>query len=862
MRLEQFRTQGIGAPFRDRAVSIDFAGLGPGVVAIIGGNGAGKSHLLELTGPGVLFRELPSYRGPTGKRGEALVDHVHPDTRDAFVEVSFALRDATYRLRVAIDGKRRKTEAYFWCGTGAEPIAGPLVSDVDATLAGLVPSRALFLAGPFACQGGHDGFFRLGPAERKALFVEMLGLGQLEALAAAAAAREKATLTELEQVRRERADVDERAARVAAIDAALATLDGALAADEASLAAAGERAAAARGALEDATAALSTAEATAEATRDAYARHVAERTRVVDRLAALTDRLAALDAQLADVPDAAAAATERVAVEGELAVAEQRAAETLAASAAIAEELAAIAAELATARATHAALKRAVAEAEAAMQAVAEAAVFAARAAEGAPLVEAARIALDDAENARPSLAAAAEAEIAADRVRAGLDAERRTTAAQAGLLGRVPGVPECEACPLTTSARTARDRLVEIDAALADLSAESSTARLALSAHDARLTHLRECLARGRDWQAHLERRATVPAAVRAQADRLGTATQDLIDLTTRGTARAADQDRLAAERATLDAEHGRHAASRDGLRARVATLTGLIDRAAAAASARGERQAVAVARDAAAVELATLDTVAPLAPPDLAALRDAVEQARVAADAATRAAATAATAVEDLRTRRARLDGERAGLGDVVTQAAAVRDREQAAITAAGDWAVLAQGLGRNGCQALLIDAAGPEVSAIANDLLATCYTPRFQIALTTTQPTADGKGVKEVFEPRLLDAEAGRDGTRGSGGETALIDAALRLAMTVVNTQRSGVPMETLWLDEATAALSAENAPRYVAMVRRAMAHGGFHQALVVTHDPNVWEACDARLIVEDGAVRVWAPVREAA
>lgn len=863
MRLHALTTRGIGAPFRDREVAIDFDALGPGVVALIGGNGAGKSHLLELSGPGTLHRELPSYRTPTGKRGEALIEHVHPDTRDAFSELTFDQDGVSYRVRVVCDGRRRKTEVYVWRGGEPEPFAGPLPTAVDAILDAIVPSRAFLLAGPFACQGGCDGFFRLGPAERKALFAELLGLGELERLAAAATAREQASVAEVARVRRELAEAETHAARADVLGSELELIDAMVVAATSALDVTRARASEATAERAAAATMLAAAEATAASVRDAYDRHVAERERLAARIATLSDRLAALDATLADVPDGAAAANERAIAEGELAVVTQRADETQAAIAALDVQLAGLAAEIATARGTHATLTRAAADAVTATRAVAEAAHFAAGAAEGTPLVEAARIELDDAENARPSIAATAAAEIAAAQTRAAIESERRAVALQSGLLDRVPGVPECGACPLTASARAARERRVALDAALLDMPDESEAARNALALHDAHLSRLRDRLTRGREYQAHLDRLATIGADTVAQAERLTAVTQELIDLTTRGRALVADQATATAQREALQAEHGRHLASREALRARVADLTALIDRAAQAASARGEQQAMAMAMDEALVEQATLGATTPPTPPDLSELRRVADLGRALADEATRAVDAATAALDSHRTARARIEGERDALGEVATRVAALRAEEAAHVTAAGDWATLRQALGRNGVQALLIDAAGPEVSALANDLLAACYTPRFQIALTTTQPTADGKGVKEVFEPRILDAEAGRDGTRGSGGETALIDAALRLAIVLANTRRAGHRVETLWLDEATAALSAENAPRYVDMIRRAMALGGFHQALLVTHDPHIWESADARLIVEDGTVRVWQPAaREAA
>jgi len=224
VRIGAFSTRGIGAPFRDREVSLDFASLPDGVIGVIGGNGAGKTHLLELSAFGAFFREFPSYRSPTGKKGESLVDHVHPDTRDAFVDETFTIGGQTYRIRVNCDGKRRKMEAFLWRAGEPEPFAGPLTTDVDAQLAEILPSRALLLAGPVACQGGFEGFFRLGPSDRKALFVELLGLGHLEALAAAAGKHEDDALDELSRVRAALVGVAERATRIEAIAADLTAL--------------------------------------------------------------------------------------------------------------------------------------------------------------------------------------------------------------------------------------------------------------------------------------------------------------------------------------------------------------------------------------------------------------------------------------------------------------------------------------------------------------------------------------------------------------------------------------------------------------------------------------------------------------
>lgn len=152
------------------------------------------------------------------------------------------------------------------------------------------------------------------------------------------------------------------------------------------------------------------------------------------------------------------------------------------------------------------------------------------------------------------------------------------------------------------------------------------------------------------------------------------------------------------------------------------------------------------------------------------------------------------------------------------------------------------LAFGLGPDGVQALEISEAGPQVSALANDLLDACYGGRFQVAIETLAPKKSG-GYKETFQIRILDGESGRSVSRGSGGEMVVIDEAIRLALAIFNTHRSGFEIRTLYRDETTGALSPKNADRYVTMMRRAMEIGGFRQVIFVAHQEHVWRQADA-------------------
>ena len=161
-----------------------------------------------------------------------------------------------------------------------------------------------------------------------------------------------------------------------------------------------------------------------------------------------------------------------------------------------------------------------------------------------------------------------------------------------------------------------------------------------------------------------------------------------------------------------------------------------------------------------------------------------------------------------------------------------------------------LLRDALGPNGIQAFEIDAAGPRVSELANDLLRSCYGDRFAVSVTTLKEKKGG-GLKEDFAIQVVDSERGpdRDISGLSGGEQVIVDEALRTALSLFAAERNALPVETLWRDETVGGLDGENASRYVQMLHRARKIGGFHRIVYVTHDEKAIEGAD-------GVIRVSA------
>src|SRR5690606_5515741 len=120
--------------------------------------------------------------------------------------------------------------------------------------------------------------------------------------------------------------------------------------------------------------------------------------------------------------------------------------------------------------------------------------------------------------------------------------------------------------------------------------------------------------------------------------------------------------------------------------------------------------------------------------------------------------------------------------------------------------DWTVLAADLGRKGLQSAEVDAAGPELTALVNDLLHTCHGPRFSVSIETKRLSADGKDEVDECRVEVIDSELGRrrEVLEYSGGQRAFLGEAVASALMIYACQKAGVRRPTLVRDEAGAHL----------------------------------------------------------
>lgn len=147
--------------------------------------------------------------------------------------------------------------------------------------------------------------------------------------------------------------------------------------------------------------------------------------------------------------------------------------------------------------------------------------------------------------------------------------------------------------------------------------------------------------------------------------------------------------------------------------------------------------------------------------------------------------------------------------------------------------NWRLLQRACSKDGIPALELDAAGPAVSQIANELLASTFGTRFQIAFETTRQSKDGKKQIEDFDIWVYGDEGRKRIEDLSGGEEVWIEASIRQAIASYMRKQTGRDLACRFLDEADGPLSSAKAQNYLDMIRISHERESYHFTFIVSH-----------------------------
>lgn len=810
MKPKSFWVRGLG-PFHEE-VRVDLDAIPGKFIAVVGRNGAGKSTLLEAGLAGPLYRECPT-------RG-ALKDLVVEDEGVAGMTVELSGGVFTVEQRITASGKARTliTDA-----RGMLVVESAMVTDADEWLRTRIPHREVLFASLFAKQAS-GGFLDLKPAARKSVMLQMLGLERMEALAERARAEVKARTGDLagkEQavaiLDANRDDPDEVRAEIRRADETLA--------------AAQEEERLATEALDAAEREAESARKTNEANRalrDEIARRAAvaeqtrgEVTRAERDLAALADVVR--NAEAIRIAKASLDAAERLLLRLDGLADKAR------------DRLAGLRKRAAAARQKARDARKAADDARTAVESARASKVMQETTATLVATLPAEERALETLRAARE--AAAAKVTEWDERVR--LAASDRIT----GLRGGLEAVSRAETLP--SAKAMAADTIKADDEARAG--AKATGERAALRAEEQGL--------KAKADEQEKKVRGLMGMRATLRIEELEREIARGVDLTAVKTQEAYAED--------ADAERlEKRVASRDARLRRLGDLGDQQSKMATGARPLASMMDDLTRAEAKSAHLARTmeDARARLA--EAESNRDGL--ASPGSDVPVPETATLRrrkdAAISTVSGERARRDGL-AGRLERAEKTHAARSTARAEVEALrhaiDDAKVLAEALGKDGIQALEIDAAGPELTAVINTLLHGSYGTRYSVKMETTRPSGDGKKTVEVFDVGVTDSENGYEGTvEGfSGGQKGIVGEALMLGLTTLQTKRSGLRDMTLVRDESGAALDEDASVRWVEMMRRAVDMVGARRVLVVTHNPMIKELADSRIVVgDDGRVSV--------
>ncbi len=155
------------------------------------------------------------------------------------------------------------------------------------------------------------------------------------------------------------------------------------------------------------------------------------------------------------------------------------------------------------------------------------------------------------------------------------------------------------------------------------------------------------------------------------------------------------------------------------------------------------------------------------------------------------------------------------------------------------------LAIAFGRTGVQALLVEAAIPELEAEANRLLARMTDNTMHLKLETQRESQRGEPV-ETLEIKVSDPLGTRSYETFSGGEAFRINLALRIGLSKLLAHRAGAPLPTLFMDEGFGTQDAAGRERILEVIQSISED--FECILVITHMEEVKDAFPVRIEVQ--------------
>lgn len=164
--------------------------------------------------------------------------------------------------------------------------------------------------------------------------------------------------------------------------------------------------------------------------------------------------------------------------------------------------------------------------------------------------------------------------------------------------------------------------------------------------------------------------------------------------------------------------------------------------------------------------------------------------------------------------------------------------------------EWELVSKAFGKDGIQALELDALAPGISETANRILKSGYGDRFSISIETTRIGGSGKKTKQIEDFKIMVNDDG-DVTaleNKSGGEAVWIKRAIYDAFAVIRRRNTGFAFLTCFQDETDGALDASAKTAYCRMLEASHEAGKLRHTIIITHSNEVRSMIEQKMAME--------------
>jgi exonuclease SbcC len=165
--------------------------------------------------------------------------------------------------------------------------------------------------------------------------------------------------------------------------------------------------------------------------------------------------------------------------------------------------------------------------------------------------------------------------------------------------------------------------------------------------------------------------------------------------------------------------------------------------------------------------------------------------------------------------------------------------------------EWELISKAFGKDGIQALELDALAPGISETANRILKSGYGDRFSISIDTTRISGAGKKTKQIEDFKIMVNDDGDITTleNKSGGESVWIKRAIYDAFAVIRRRNTGFAFLTCFQDETDGALDASAKTAYCRMLEASHEAGKLRHTIIITHSNEVKAMIEQKIAMEN-------------